>query len=696
MAIQREVILTADDSQLSSVMERASQTIASSFESAASGVDRTSESVSSVADTIENKLMQVEQSAKDLFQGMVTDSERYGKSVQDRLSYLQQEVTLIERASKEEAERAKLKERLTYEEQLRLADAEGKPEFEKDQLQKEYQRNVGEIDSASKVDQLQTRKLREEYEQYRNEIGEDEGTQGGGRRGRGAGIAGGAFATATGAAGFGAILSLSGFIAKAITEGEQQAKARGSFLGLYAAGEGANLQAGVGGSFLGMKEADFIRYSEGVAKARGGIRGVGGAAREQFAFEKGFSLETGALSQLAPALRAEGRGRDAGDIALEMLNMFKKSDLFGIGQGDFTLLAEKLDFGNQMNADQAQQMEKIDATTSAQIMRAFGIAGVDDNRLMSFTSTINQAITNPQDEFSNAIALRALRKSNPNASLLELQEQQEQGIYGQGNFSAILNQLRTQFSGDLLIRSVSNQFGLKLWQARKVVESGEDFSGIGRTEQIDELFTKEDVRGRGGRATTPLENLLADFNTTMAGFGEKGLRKVGEYAGAFKEGGFEGLVAQIGSDIKDAIVDGFTEIKERMFGEHLSGTEKTANVFKLMGQPAVAQGIEAAGAGLETFATGLKQRVASGEITEEQAAQEIKEKIAVVSDPSKMMANVLRDFAEETAEGDPRNVVANLLKELLGKTEEQTEFVKIAAQPITKSGNENVVAETID
>lgn len=570
-AIQREIIFRADDSQFSSIVDRIGKNISNAFGQANNTISQTNRSLSDFSDSVARELDAIQKSGRDAFESLLQSSEKYGKSNKDRLNFLQREISLQERLVSQEREREKMAAKMAYEAKRRnLADVgAGTAQFQA--AKDEYDEQLTQIEADEKVRKAKQQAMRNAYEQYRNdtlnEEGENKGRGGGSRGGvlsNAANTGRGVVNSALGAAGFGAVLTIAGFVGKAISEGEELARARGSFSGLSRSGSSMGV-----GPMYEMKTADSLKYAEQLAQSSGSIRNIGSRARDQYSFEKAFSLEAGEMNSMSGALRMSG-GRSATSVGLEMLNFFKQSKVFGVDKGDFTRVSELLNVNNELNSQQVEQMERIDPSKSSNLMRMFGKMGIDSSRISSYASSINQGITNPKDEFSQAIIYRALKQQNPNMSLFELQERQEQGIYGKGNLSAVMRQFSGSSSGQMLMKNISTAFGIKGFQARQLVEAYEKDNnifdtdkGISKARQI----TEADVAGRAANATTTLQTLLRDFNEKFASWGEKMLSKLGEYVDAYQSGGWKGLMKEIGKDLKEAIVDGFNDVYDYVTGK---------------------------------------------------------------------------------------------------------------------------------
>lgn len=576
MAIQREIVFKGDDSQYSSIVDRIGKSTADAFESASNSIDETNRRLSDFSESVEEELEAIKKSGKDVFDDMLEASKNYSGSVKERLGYLQRELTLQEKLVREEQERERLSAKMQRESTKQDLMERGFSDKASSAIaDDEYDEELTRLRSEKQVKALKMASTKTEYQKHRNKtIEEDDeeddkekkkGTRARNAAGRTVGAARGVANAAIGAAGFGAVLSIAGFFAKAISEGEELARATTSFRGLSNDGT-----SGVGAMY-DLKTADSLKYGEDVAKSRGSIKDISRKSYEQYSFEKAYSLEAGEMNSMSGALRFDQKNRSASDVGLEMLNFFKQSKVFGIEKGDFTRVSELLGINNELNTQQVEQLENIDPNKSTNLMKAFGKMGVDSSRITTYTNSLNQGIVSPRDEFSQAIVYRALRQQNPNMSLFELQERQEQGIYGKGNLSSVMKQFSQTSSGEMLMKNVASAFGLKNFQARKLVNAYEkdnsifdDEKGLKKAREI----TTADVAGRASSNTTTLQTLLVRFNDKFASWGEKMLNLLGTYMQAYDKDGFKGLATKLLEDIRDTIKVGLQDAYDYMTGNN--------------------------------------------------------------------------------------------------------------------------------
>ena len=580
MGINRSIEISASADSFKSTMKSVGDDLSRAFESANQEIERVTGNSKDFGDVLQGRMTAIERSIDTVFGKLVSKSKEQNATSMERLTFLQKEISLGERQLRTETEKAKLMERMRYQDALKNAQDDDATPKEQQVIKSMHQSQMSQIDEEAKFKELQMRGLRERFMQHRDDSDEEREDEVDERKqGRdplyvpkqvGQGL--------TAGYGIAGVLTISGFVEKMINEGKQLDEAEASTRGLGATIRGS-------GQGYGVKRSEFLKYGAGVVQAAGD---VGYDVKGQLEFEKRFSQGQGSLSGLAGGLRTEGKGRSAQEVALEMMNFFKRSKVFGIEKGDFSQLAEKLQFNNEMLQQQGQQMHETNATTNAQIMAAFGQAGIDDQRAMSYNNSVNDAIRSPSSDFTQAFMFRSLRRQNPNSSLLDILKIQEQGIYGKGSFGQIMEDLKGSFQGDALTMSTSKAFGLQYHQAEEVLKlspeqldrigSKEDIEGVLRGEGEDVITAKT---GKGGAGI--VQRRMAQMEDWFGKQGKKAIVKIEEYTNAFEKGGFSGLFSKISGDLYNAVASAMEALVDTVaekFDEAMrSLTEKMIGFF---------------------------------------------------------------------------------------------------------------------
>lgn len=593
--VSRRIEISGSDAGFGRMASNLAEDLQRSFESANEELERMSGNATDFTDILEGRLGTIETSVQQAFSAMQRRLDQQKLTGNERIKQMREELTQAERVLRIETERARLAEKMRFQNKMRDAVDSGATPEEQKSIRDEHRQNTQGIEEDFAIKILQLRNLRGNVSNEANNIRAGVGRGDDGRddqkdnenQGRShATVLGGAFRSVMSGVlqglGIAGLFSIAGFIGKMLNEGIELDNAEASTRGL---GMG-NVK---GGTQFGKKRAEMLQYSRETAVAAGR---ADYDALNNLTVEKRFSQDENSLQGLTAGLRTEGRGRKAGDVTVEMLNYFKRSDLFNVKRGDFTQLGEKIQFNTRMLEMQGGQMEATNATTNAQILEALGRAGIGDQRSMGYVESINQSITNPNNDFSKAFIMRSLRERNPDASLFELMKKQEEGIFGEGNFGQMLGDLQRTFQGDQLKMSVAQLFGLKNFQAEQVAAMRpEDAARIGSQEDIGAFLKSQGEApitaqtGQGGVGV--MSRRMAELNDWFANNGVQAIRKIDEYVTTYEKGGMSALTSKMVDDIAGAIERGFNKatdyLKEQFSVDKIDKT-LGVNTEGVMGQ----------------------------------------------------------------------------------------------------------------
>lgn len=596
--VSRRIEISGSDAGFGRMASNLADDLQRSFEEANEELERMSGNATDFTDILEGRMGAIETSVQQAFAAMQRRLDQQKLSGNERIRQMREELTQAERALRIETERARLAERMRFQNRMReAADANATPE-EQRSIRDEHRQNSQGIEEAFAVQILQLRNLRGLAAADAQNIraggggsGEDDKDKDNENQGRAhATVLGGAFRSVMSGVlqglGIAGLFSIAGFIGKMLNEGVELDNAE-------AASRGLGLKNVKGGAQFGKKRAEMLAYSREVATAAGR---ADYDASNNLAVEKRFSQDENSLLGLTAGLRTEGRGRRAGDVTVEMLNYFKRSDLFNVKRGDFTQLGEKIQFNTRMLEMQGGQMQMTNATTNAQILEALGRAGIGDQRSMGFVESINSSITSPNNDFSKAFIMRSLRERNPQASLFELLKKQEEGIFGEGNFGQMLGDLQRSFKGEQLNMSVAQLFGLKNFQAEQIANMRpEDAARIGSQEDINAYLSGQGESpitaqtGQGGVGV--MSRRMAELNDWFANNGVQAIRKIDEYISTYEKGGISALTSKMMDDISGAIERGFNKatdyLKEQFSAKNMDKALgiNTEGIMGLDGKP---------------------------------------------------------------------------------------------------------------
>jgi len=572
--LERKIVVTGDSRGAESTFDKMSDSAVDSFSRILDKTKEVQDGVSSLSGGTVDQLRNLDSETSSLFKSILKESEKYSKDVKERSRFLDREISQYERINKEEKKRYDIQARMRYEERTKDLGSSPDDVIEKQQAKKEYNKEQSANETRARMAQLQVEELRRKKAEYDgviddNEDREDHDDRRGGDKDGGAehdkdnhgeyGIVGKALHGAqhlghsvvhgaAGALGFGAMFSIGGIVHKLMHEGEELDKAlvRADTMGLKS------------GSVVGLKTADAINYSKSVAQASwtGDVRKT---ATEQAKIERGTGLELGTMNQFHNVMNSE-QGKTLNQATLEMLGIMKKSGLYGIDKGDFSMMHKLLEVQNALSETQANQMEEISSATSSQLMSAFGQVGgsFSDQRQAKTITGINQSIVNPNNDFTKAFIMRSIKSRDPDASLLDVMMSQEEGIFKEGQFKGIMEDLSKTFSGDQLVFSASKALGLNLHQSKKLVESyeadPEQFNKIGSKDDIESFTTKDLKSGVSG-----MEQITAKMDDKLSKYGVKAVHKVEEMINALETGGIGSMASKGMKDLVSMMAEGFTK-----------------------------------------------------------------------------------------------------------------------------------------
>lgn len=573
---EKKIRIGADTSGLESGFEKAGRSIGNSLGGASEAAENLGRELGESIDGATSKMSELDMATTDLFNNMLKDSKEYSKNFRERAKFIMDEIRLIGLASKEEEKRAKLQAKLRYDEaKQKFSGGTSGDKKNLAEAKEKYLDEMQDIQSRSEMADLQESMLKNKLARHQvgeGSVSEISGEGGGfGRLSEVADKPREVFNAAASAAGFGAILSITGFVGKLFGEGGEldQAVNNASAMGVRATG-----------GIQGMKTADVLRYNIQTAKELG-FGGVAGAqeAQRQGRMEQALGMDLGSLSGFNAVLRNEEQGKTLSDSLKEMVSIMQKSGLFGIDKGDFTMMHELMERQNQLNNLQANSLEQINTTSSTQVIAAFAKAGGSfaDQRAGGTISQINRSITDPDNDFKKAFVMRSIKKRMPGSSLLDIKEMQERGVFGEGVIHGIMTDIMKMGGGDeQQIWNIKSLFGGSVQQSKAMFElfkkDPEALKKIGSIEElsVDEKTERRLTTGGVGR----LEQAQATFNDMFAKAG-KGVidavvPHVQRYLGAFDKEGMHGVLTEFGSDMKFIFKEGAEMMREAVWGEGAS------------------------------------------------------------------------------------------------------------------------------
>lgn len=507
--INRTIGIRGESSQFRREMATATSESINMFRRTAEEGEKSGKQAAESFSSFSDQVKVMREQTKQMFEAMVADSEKVNTTLQDRLDMLRQEIAMIEKAG--EAERRRGSGAAQYDvNQARQAAASGNLSLENlSKAEDTYRARKSQIRTDDNMQKFQNNELRELFDDYASRQERSNGggrgfafgAFGGGFLNRGGNAArrgaGGFVSGSSGAFGLGMLTSLSvgAMTAYMLQNAEQQEIALGRLRGLG----NADVNAG-GGVRFGLNNADFLNYARQSAVSRGTggslFVGFGGSeqtlnqsATRQLGLERAFGFDPGFLNNLASATRLTGGnfrtfgGNNQGTVEgalLEMIKTFQNAAVFNLEKGDFTLVGEKVEDLTKLMTLAGSQMENVNTTQLSSLMSAFGLVGgsFSDQRQLDTIGRVNQAITNPSNDFTQAVLFRALGAQNPDADLFDIMKQQELGAMDPGNIKAVLELLtnRGTAGGKDVMYNVSKALNLRLSQAEELVNA---YTGTG-------------------------------------------------------------------------------------------------------------------------------------------------------------------------------------------------------------------------
>ena len=558
MAYEREIKVTGDTESLDRAFEKSGKMMGDVIEDVDKKMDDMSSNASRGIERLTAKQQEQAMVTKELYEGLIKDSEKFNDSKKKQFDHVEREIKQINRAAKAEEVREKAKANTKFQAAKREAESSGS--FSKgtkmDSAREEFNAEMSDIESRKNASDEQVRNLKSKLDIDRGEVEPpEESDGGGGRRGGGRAIsrARQAFNTTAGAAGFGAVLTIGGFLGKAISEGIQLDTAR-------ARKRGGGFEGS--GSIAGIKEADFIMYQQRVARSMGTGAFSGVRATNIGTMERATGMDLGSTVEFGKNLRSEKEGRGITTMTQEMLAIMEKSDLYDIKKGDFTMTHELLSRANELNELQGSQTEEIDSRRSSEVIAMLaGLGGrFSDTRQVSTINSMNEAIKNPNNDFKRAFIMRTIKgmEGGEDFDLLDIQLAMEEGIFGKGMMKAIVGGamdlgggrvMQTNNIAQLLDITKSGAFSIR----EQFLADPTILDDVTNQEDIQRIIGDQNLvnKGKGGRGIGTAESWQAGFNTFMA---EGGATAIATLDGLM---GRDGAAKKLGEDIVNAIDEGF-------------------------------------------------------------------------------------------------------------------------------------------
>jgi hypothetical protein len=200
---------------------------------------------------------------------------------------------------------------------------------------------------------------------------------------------------------------------------------------------------GYGGGYgtpYGYTTADLYGVGTELSRNRGMNAGLG-SVLDIVSLERAFNLDKGQLYGLSRGERFGGRN-SMENIGL-VISTLKKEGLWG--ENTQIKIPEYLQQLVSLNEEQIKITGKVD--TNRNLSNIYAISKLGERYVSdsSFLTGVSGAISHPQNEYQQARSLSSLVALNPNADLWELEKMQEKGLGQAGYMSGILGKLKQRY-----------------------------------------------------------------------------------------------------------------------------------------------------------------------------------------------------------------------------------------------------------
>lgn len=267
-------------------------------------------------------------------------------------------------------------------------------------------------------------------------------------------------------------VGLAGLASKAINFGSQLETSEGTSRG--ATGLAANAFDGAGDhdryqlNMMGNTRAQAYDTSKAFARANGRAGGdLTGETLANMASMKAYDLDQGSMLALEKTRRYD-KTNDRG-AAQQVENL---RGIMGV-DNDNSRLVELMGLQNKLTQMQTGTLERVNSNQSAALLKGFEKLGGSfaDDRAAERIQTVNQSLTNPNNEYKQALSYSVLRQMNPNADLFDMKKMQEKGVMEQGYLEGVMGQLQKMGGSESLKKYQLMEYtGLSAHQTEKLYD----------------------------------------------------------------------------------------------------------------------------------------------------------------------------------------------------------------------------------
>lgn len=453
---------------------------------------------------LEQTMQEVQNSGNALYRSLKNEAMNYSDSLKDQAAYIEKLLNLENRRSTEIIRQNKIQIQLDRESEL--AKAKGNARLEEDVNKKysnlEKQNKIEDFLNKSEISEARY-SLYNDYssrkepvpqnieEEANNSLNDGNLVKKGFMRAQNG--ARGILNSVTAGLGIGMGFGIFGILYTMVQKSAELDKVMHS---LSATLDNTSMVGGRAAAAIGKSSAEMVEFTRNVAIASGGSLGkqTGTSAFQLAQYSKAFGVDQDLL------LQQLGTGRMGGaNINAELLDLLREMKKSGaIDKGNFSQLGEKIEYWSRLNNMQSQQMINVNPGISTAVLSAMqgtGLSILSDQRQMDFITGINQAITNPNNDFKKSFLMDALSTGDYVGTSIKM----EQGIFGEGNVRKIVENLISQYGGqnnESLIIAFKSLFNTSMQQSKYIV---------------DNLLTNPEQKEKFYGAMDSIGNLNADY-----------------------------------------------------------------------------------------------------------------------------------------------------------------------------------------
>jgi len=246
-----------------------------------------------------------------------------------------------------------------------------------------------------------------------------------------------------------------------------------------------------GNNDIGFSTRENTQSAANLIPAAGFAGGYDKYGNQSSLLERGLALSPQLISQLVKDIRSTSNNADLLKVVSYVLNANPEL------RKDQTRFSEILTQTSQLTNQLISQSENISLKQNAGVvgaLRSIGGTFADPTLGGQRMLSINNALTNPGNDFQKARSFGVLSGLKPGMSYFQMLEAQEKGIGQEGYLEGVLKQLeRETGGGENLMLAVQQNLGLGASTSRRLVEARRKNPNIfgnfkGGTEDIESIL----------------------------------------------------------------------------------------------------------------------------------------------------------------------------------------------------------------